>query len=112
MSIGPIPGIYAILNHKDGNCYVGQSHDIRSRMRGHQRYIERGNHPNPIIREAVNRDGAEAFSVEVLEICRHHLLPERERRWFDLLKPAYCRSKHGFTSGSACLGYDESIFVD
>lgn len=41
-----LPGIYAIINVQTGRRYIGSSINVRKRLLGHRRALQRGIHIN------------------------------------------------------------------
>lgn len=61
------PGVYLIMDHVSGECYIGQSADLRKRILRHHGMLLRGLHGDcPKMQTACNRDGIDAFTFEVL----------------------------------------------
>ena len=70
-------GIYKITNNINGKFYVGQSIDIQ------RRFLEHKTQKNSriILDKAIQKYGAENFSLEVLEKCSKEQLNEKEQYW-------------------------------
>ena len=72
-------GIYKITNIESGKCYIGQSVDLRNRLRDH---IKAGlgiaSSNNRFYSEMKNL-GPEAFMYEIIEECEREKLNEREK---------------------------------
>lgn len=81
---GIYSGIYKITNTKNNMCYVGQSTNISDRWRQH---IKRGLGAETPTRNklypAMQENGVENFTFEVIEICDKNMLNEREDYWQD-----------------------------
>lgn len=78
--------IYLITNKLDGMKYVGQTtRTIEERFEEHKR------HKKFFIGNAINKDGAKNFTIEVIEECEtQEQLSEREKYWiayFDCIAP-------------------------
>lgn len=83
-------GIYKIINTTTGDCYIGQSRDINARWRKHRsNYNKSGNHYDYYLYRAFRKYGIENFEFEVIEECRENDLLERERHYYELIKPKY-----------------------
>ena len=74
-------GIYGIVNLNDGRVYVGQAQHIWLRCEQHFRAFRRGDHRNPRLQRAYNRDGESAFRFFIIEFCDMHVIDERETFW-------------------------------
>ena len=76
-------GIYRITNKINGKSYIGQSVDLRNRLRDH---IKAGlgiaSSNNRFYTEMKN-EGPEAFMYEILEECDRSQLNEKERFWIN-----------------------------
>lgn len=82
-------GIYIIRNKKNGHCYVGQSHNIESRWKGHRDNLNKNKHHSPYLQNAWNLYGEKAFVFEVLEFCKTRDLNQKEQEWIIRLNPVY-----------------------
>lgn len=82
-------GVYAILNTVSGEMYIGSSTDLVSRMHFHYNRIKRGYHGYRKIQIALDRDGPEAFTVVILEICESKEQYEKETEWLQANRPEY-----------------------
>jgi group I intron endonuclease len=85
-----ICGIYKIVNHATGQCYVGQSQRVQKRIREHFRLLRLNKHPNQHLQNAYNKYGLENFSggveiecenVEQLDYLEESFL--KGDAWFD-----------------------------
>ena len=66
-----VAGIYAISNKANGDRYVGQAKNIRSRAQSHWRDLNKGTHRTSAARhlqKAWDEFGEENFTLEILEI--------------------------------------------
>ena len=77
-------GIYLITNRINGKKYVGQSKNIKQRWKEH---ISRER--NTMIHNAIKKYGEENFYFKILERCPEEKLTERERFYYNKLKPEY-----------------------
>ncbi len=80
-----VPGVYRLRNRTTGDTYVGSTHDLKMRARGHFTNISRGTMTHRI-RDAINAGGKLHF--EVLEVCTTDLLKGREQHWICELGPS------------------------
>ena len=76
-------GIYKITNIETGRCYIGQSVDLRSRLRDHIKAGLGINSSNNRFYSEMKNIGPEKFMYEILEECDRAQLNERERYWID-----------------------------
>lgn len=79
-------GVYMLTISRPGDMpiyYVGQSVDIRRRIRHHRKTLRAGKHDNSRMQHAFNKYGADAFSAEVLETCSVDVIDELEQWWLD-----------------------------
>lgn len=77
-------GIYKITS-PIGNVYIGQSTNIESRFKGHQRSTHCGK-----LQISFRKYGTDCHTFEVIEECEVENLNERERYWqdfYDVLGP-------------------------
>jgi group I intron endonuclease len=79
-------GIYSFQNKLNGKVYVGQSKNILTRKKQH----ERGDTNNSRrFHNAMNKYGADGFVFTVLEYCDVELLDKRENYWIQKLNSLY-----------------------
>lgn len=71
-------GVYAIINEKTGDRYVGQAVSIEKRWSEHKRTLRANKASSPALQEAWNYFGEESFKFEILDICQQGDLDERE----------------------------------
>lgn len=79
-----VSGIYAICNTVTGEAYIGRTSYLPDRWKAHKRLLQRGKCPNVRLQASWSRDGAESFTLLILE--RHdptdlHGMEVSERRW-------------------------------
>lgn len=88
-----ISGIYKIENIYSGNIYIGQSKDIRKRLREHlECCISQNSSENTGLVLAWNKYGEGCFDFELLEKCTENQLDEKEIYWIAY----YGSHKHGY----------------
>lgn len=79
---GVVCGIYAIVNARTGERYVGQSIDIQRRIRQQFARLRAGRSHCPAMQAAFSRDPS-AFRTEILELCPRATLDPAEQRHMD-----------------------------
>lgn len=99
-------GIYKIVCKVTGEIYVGSSVNLRKRWGQHYSSLRKGNHVNPILQNAWNKYGEEAFCFVIMELIDKEMLLQREQEILDELKPFapdngfnVCRSAQSFRLG-------------
>ena len=78
-----ICGVYAIIHQPSGRAYVGSSHDVFRRWRGHVGRLNSGRHINAALLDLWLMGGPGAFVFVVLEQCGSDALAHREQHWID-----------------------------
>ena len=76
-------GIYKITNLDTGRCYIGQSVDLRTRIRDHIKAGLGINSSNNKFYSEMKDLGPEKFMYEIVEECDRTQLNERERYWIN-----------------------------
>lgn len=84
-----ISGIYKILNIVTGDFYIGSAMNIRSRISKHKSMLKNKQHVNPILQNAWNKYGPDAFTIEILEETTKEQNLLVEQKYLDMLKPKY-----------------------
>lgn len=79
-------GIYKITNEETGQCYIGQSVDLRIRIRDHIKAGLGINTSNNRFYSEMKNIGPEQFTYEILEHCNRSKLNEQERFWINYYK--------------------------
>lgn len=77
-------GIYSITNTTNGKRYVGSSGNIEKRFRSHKRLLSKGKHPNIHLQRAWVRDGEQAFTFSIIELCEPADLIAKEQSHIDI----------------------------
>lgn len=73
-------GIYRIKNLKTGKIYIGQSNDIRSRIKNHIKNLTCGTHTNKGLQEDYDNCGLSIFDYDILFECDKNDLFELESK--------------------------------
>jgi group I intron endonuclease len=82
-------GIYKIENILNGECYIGQSTDLYSRISHHLRKLETNKNKHPFLQDAYNKYGKKNFISKVILYCEKFELSYYEQKLIDLWNPAY-----------------------
>ena len=101
--------IYKITNDINGKVYIGQTkHSIASRWKSHQYTASHsGKHGCTYLCNAINRYGADHFSIEEVEKCSNEILNDKERYWIQYYQ-SY-REENGY---NLTLGGDSGFWID
>lgn len=95
LGINKISGIYKITNIKDNKCYIGQSVDIATRFKNHAKCGLGIDTPaNNKLYQAMEKEGLENFTWELLERCPKEQLNEKEKYYIK----AYQAVEYGYNS--------------
>lgn len=62
-------GVYAILNKKNGNQYIGSAVNIGKRWHAHRCTLRKGKHKNRQLQAAWNIDGEGSFDFRIITLC-------------------------------------------
>lgn len=82
-------GIYRIRNRINNHCYIGSSNDIKRRFNTHRYTLNNNKHHNIPLQRSWNKYEPDEFIFEVIEECKKEDKLERERYYFEVLKPEY-----------------------
>lgn len=93
------PGIYKIENVKDKRVYIGQSTNVRNRLREHiKSALGISTIANQAVHQAMAEEGLENFTFYLIDDCNRDILNEREKYWIDFYKSnewGYNRTRGG-----------------
>jgi len=64
-----LTGVYAILNKKNGNQYIGSAVNIAKRWHAHRCTLRKGKHKNRQLQAAWNLDGEGSFDFRIITLC-------------------------------------------
>lgn len=97
--------IYAIVNTKTFDMYVGSAVDVARRWRRHTHDLRKNVHACQHLQNAYHKYGADAFDWEIIETvdCKEDLIP-REQFWLDFFRPKYNKRR----IADSCLGLKRS----
>jgi len=100
LGITAAPGIYKIEHIKSKKVYIGQSANVRNRLRDHLKSaIGISTIANQAVHEAMATEGIENFTFYLLDPdCEREKLNEREKYWIDFYKSnewGYNRTRGG-----------------
>lgn len=84
-----LSGIYRIVHLPTGREYIGQSVDLRARLRGHRNKLVLGKHHARHLQFAWIKHGSDEFAFEILELCAADDLNRREQHAIDERKPCF-----------------------
>lgn len=98
-----IAGIYLFKNIINGKCYVGQSVNLRSRIKDHMRNAKNGKLDLPLYR-AIRKYGFHNFTLDLLECFTPDLNMSNERliKKLDELEIRYIEEYKAYTEGYNC----------
>lgn len=78
-------GIYKITNLKTGECYIGQSVDVKKRIYDHLKAACGVDTPKDnLLYQAMKKYGIENFSIELLQECASQELNQKEKYFIEL----------------------------
>lgn len=81
-------GVYLLTCQINNKKYIGSSVDIAGRLSTHFGRETKLYPYKPLYKDII-KYGRDNFSWEVLELCNREELIEKERKWYDLIKPEY-----------------------
>lgn len=106
-----ISGIYKIQNIYSDRIYIGQSKDIRKRLREHLECCKSSNtSENKGLVNSWNKYGEDCFDFEILKECSCDLLDDEERYWisyYDSFKNGYNMTSGGQNGSTIVAWTDE-----
>ena len=98
--------IYAIVNTKTSDMYVGSAVDVARRWRRHIHDLRKSIHACKHLQNAYHKYGAAAFDWEIIEpVARKEDLILREQVWLDFFRPSYNKR----SIANSCLGLRRSL---
>lgn len=85
-------GIYSITNIINGKKYIGQSVDVKSRIRNHKWALRHNRHENDHLQKSFNKYGEDGFIFNIICECEETQLDALERFYialYDCINPNY-----------------------
>jgi group I intron endonuclease len=101
------PGIYLWINKSNGKSYVGSAIDLKNRLKNYYSLNLMGTRiklGQSAIYSAILKYGHSNFKLEILEYCDSSEVIEREKYYFNLLRPKY----NLLPTAGSWLGYKHS----
>lgn len=99
LNITTSPGIYKIEHIKSKKVYIGQSTNVKNRLRDHiKSAVGISTIANQAVHEAMAAEGIENFTFHLIDECDREKLNEREKYWIDFYKSnewGYNRTRGG-----------------
>ena len=93
--------IYAIVNAKTSDMYVGSAVNVTRRWARHNHDLRKNVHACQHLQNAYNKYGADAFDWVIVEpVDSKEDLIKREQFWLDFFRPAYNKRR----IADSCLG--------
>lgn len=92
-------GIYKITNKINNKVYIGQSNNIKERIKVHKSSLRGGYHHNSYLQRSWNKYGEENFVFEILELCELEIIDDREKHWISLYDSTSEQNGYNFESG-------------
>ena len=87
-------GIYSVAHLPSGRSYIGSSLNVFQRLRSHRGELRRGKHAIKDLQAAWTRDGEEAFTFHVLQLCwSPEMLLACEQFYLDARPDAFNRTR-------------------
>lgn len=97
MELTNVPGIYRILNTRNGKFYVGSTKNLRKRKSEHFRLLRNNKHFNRFLQSAYRLD-SKYFKFEVLELVNNlDVIFDREQYYIDKLCSYTCTIGYNLT---------------
>lgn len=72
-------GIYSITNIINNKIYIGQSVDIKARIRNHKWALKHNRHKNDHLQKSFNKYGEDCFVFDIICECKEDELDKLER---------------------------------
>lgn len=94
-------GIYTIINKTNGQRYIGQSKNVKTRLWQHKSLLKNNKHKYKtgelsLLQKAWNKYGEDAFEFKIVEFCEVDELNKREQYWIDFYKCNHAKYRQGY----------------
>jgi group I intron endonuclease len=96
-------GIYGFRNSLNKKWYIGQSVNIKERIRSHKAALNAGYHNNEHLLRAWKKYGEISFEILILEECNQDMLDIRETAWISYYKSTIREFGYNLLSGGGGL---------
>ena len=109
-----ISGIYKIINNANGKIYIGQSLDVKDRIRHHRYLLNKGTHTNNYLLNSYNLHGAECFSYEIIYTIEDRTITKEQIiKILNDKEKYYIQKYHSFEIGyNLTSGGENKIFSE
>lgn len=82
IGVEEVSGIYKITNMKNNKIYIGQSTNIKNRLKSHiQSSLGISTIANQLVHDKISEHGLENFTFHIVEKCPKDQLNQREKYW-------------------------------
>ena len=107
-------GIYKITNNANGKIYIGQSLDVKHRIRSHRYLLNKGTHTNNYLLKSYDIHGAECFSYEIIYIIEDQTITKEQIiKILNDKEKYYIQKYHSFEMGyNLTSGGENKIFSE
>lgn len=106
-------GIYCIKNILSNKMYIGQSLNVKKRIKDHFRKLPKGTDECSCLQRAYSKYGNDIFEVFILEYCSSSDLNEKEKYYINKYNTKIPNGYNLTNGGNGLSGYkwsEESIF--
>ena len=95
------PGIYEIQNTKNNKRYIGQSTNVRQRIKAHTQALNNNTHRNQHLQNSWNKD-KKHFKITVLTYCEEKELDTLEQHYIKKYKTN--KAQYGYKKNKKNMG--------
>ncbi len=103
-------GIYSITNIVNNKKYIGQSVDVKRRLRNHKWALKHNKHINDHLQKSFNKYGEDCFVFDVICECEEEKLDDMERFYiahYDCMNPNYGYNSE--SGGNLCKRWSDEL---